>query len=902
MTKVNRREFLVNSTAAVGTLASGGPTASAQQAAATVELSWLDGAPPRLPSGVAFGVPWPRGAVTKKAQVFLHDGAGKSVAVQTWPLAYWPDGSIKWTGLAIAADAASSGLRVSSGKKAGQKPTRAVTLREDAQSVVIETGAVTARLEKSGPNLVSSLTVSGREVARDGRLVAVREDRSSLEAEGVRQDVPYESDVTSVTIEQSGPVRAVIRLEGVYSSQNGIERKWLPFTVRLYFTAGLSDIRMVHSFIFDGDQATDFIKGVGLQFTVPFREEIQNRHVRFATDNHNVFSEPVLMAPGYNPRTMHNAVEFQTAQLKGERIPNLDDIPASDKANILETPTWDSFKFNQLTADSWEITKRTNPKSSWQRITGGHRGRGLAFLGDVSGGLGVSLKRFWQKCPSGFEITAASRDAGMLKTWFWAPDAQPMDLRHYDTKGHALNVVYEDYEEGHATPYGCANTSELTLWATPETPSAETLDAMADLGSNPPLLICPPQHYYDCQTLGYWSLPATSVPGLTAADIASADIQLDRAFEFYKGEIDRRRWYGFWDFGDFKRTYDPIRSQWMYDIGGHGWNATELMPNMWLWFAFLRSGRADIFRMAEDMTRNTLEVDVYHLGKFAGLGSRHNVTHWGCGAKEARINVAHLKRFYYYLTTDERTGDLMREPLKIVEASLATTPPLRKVVPRPDVFAPKSFIRIGPDWLSLASHWLGEWERTGDTRYRDYCLTGMRDIGAMPDILVNDDGFEFDPATKHLKSAGQPNVKPGQFLFLFAGDQIAYEFTDLIDCPEFRKAWEHLCERFIAERRVNWYYEPRVTALAANTTGNKNLHTRAIALYRGLLHGKGHEFISATPELIDGPRVTQPSVYHASAKIIRPVNFATTEVAQWGINLITMPEILRRFEVGDATN
>ncbi len=86
----------------------------------------------------------------------------------------------------------------------------------------------------------------------------------------------------------------------------------------------------------------------------------------------------------------------------------------------------------------------------------------------------------------------------------------------------------------------------------------------------------------------------------------------------------------------------------------------ELGTDMWLWYSFLRTGRAEIFRMAEAMTRHTGEVDVYHLGRFAGLGSRHNVRHWGCGAKEARISQAAYRRFFYYLTTDERAGDLMR--------------------------------------------------------------------------------------------------------------------------------------------------------------------------------------------------------------------------------------------------
>ena len=59
------------------------------------------------------------------------------------------------------------------------------------------------------------------------------------------------------------------------------------------------------------------------------------------------------------------------------------------------------------------------------------------------------------------------------------------------------------------------------------------------------------------------------------------------------------------------------------------WDNTELASNMWLWYNFLRTGRADIWCMAEAMTRHTSEVDVYHIGPNAGLGSRHNVSHWG---------------------------------------------------------------------------------------------------------------------------------------------------------------------------------------------------------------------------------------------------------------------------------
>lgn len=45
------------------------------------------------------------------------------------------------------------------------------------------------------------------------------------------------------------------------------------------------------------------------------------------------------------------------------------------------------------------------------------------------------------------------------------------------------------------------------------------------------------------------------------------------------------------------------------DIGGFAWDNTELATDMWLWYSFLRTGREDIFRMAEAMTRHTGEVD-----------------------------------------------------------------------------------------------------------------------------------------------------------------------------------------------------------------------------------------------------------------------------------------------------
>lgn len=920
MKETTRREFLKDAalagaaittcTLAEGSLLAAVPARqSSEPAPATVKVSWLGERPPILPCGVSWGVPWPRGAVTRNRAVTVRSADGRSLATQSWPLAYWPDGSVKWSGLAIAAGPQlAAPLTVAAEANAAGASTNApefpVSVRQDAQFIEIASGPLRCRIARAGQSLIESLAVDGREVARDGRLVVIREDRAendsgSDSSQTIREE-DYTSQISKVTVEQSGPVRAVVHIEGTHAGPVGSNRparQWLPFSVRLYFTAGLSSVRMVHSFVFDGDQFTDFIRGLGLAFTVPFREERQNRHIRFATDNAGVFSEPVLMSPGYRPRAVAHAAEMQQAQLLGKRIPNLADLTARDKAAFETIAVWDTFKLAQLAPDSFDLSKRTGKGSSWLHISNGARARGLAFLGDVSGGLAVGVKHFWQKYPSALEISGASTAAGQMKIWFWAPDAPAMDLRHYDTVGHNLGVSYEDYQEGFSTPNGVANTSELTLWATADTPDPATLVSMAKSANEPPLLVCAPQHYHDTHTLGVWSLPGGTVPGLSGPDLASAEEQLDRAFTFYSGEVERRRWYGFWDFGDVVRTYDPIRHEWMYDIGGHGWNNTELMPNAWLWFAFLRTGRADVFRFAEAMTRNTTEVDVYHSGRFAGLGSRHNVNHWGDGAKEARINEAFLKRFYYYLTTDERMGDLLREPLNVIEQTLAAVPPLREVLPLP---IKPALIRIGPDWLALASNWMAEWERTGDTRYRDYILTGMTDIGAMPDAFITRGAYRYDPATKHLYDIGQPNMGTPEFMVLFGGDQIAMELMALIDCPTFAHAWFLLCDKWAHATPGPAYTKMRLTAYAANVSGDSGLEAAALQLFRDSLKFNGGDRFPAMLTAIEGPSVAEPVKETPGHNSFTPA-IATPETSQWAINLTTTTELMRQFKAAADT-
>jgi hypothetical protein len=407
------------------------------------------------------------------------------------------------------------------------------------------------------------------------------------------------------------------------------------------------------------------------------------------------------------------------------------------------------------------------------------------------------LKNFWQSFPASLAVENAGSSAAQLTVWIWSPDAPGMDLRHYDTRAHGLESVYEDVQPGFSTPVGVARTSELTLYPTASVPGKDETTKMARAGAQPPLLVCAPQYLHDAQAFGVWGLDDRSTPVKRAIEE-----RLDTTINYYLTQPEQRNWYGFWDFGDVMHSYDDARHVWRYDLGGMAWDNSELGPDMWLWYSFLRSGRADIFRMAEAMTRHTGEVDCYHLGKFAGLGSRHNVRHWGDGAKEARISQAGYRRFYYYLTTDERIGDVMREMLNADHKTIEFDPMrlAQPITEREKKIAPTR-VRLGPDWLAFVGNWMTEWERTGDTKWRDKILAGVASFNAMPLGLRTGRNllFGYDPATGQLY---QLSEEPGTYNLatIMGGAEVVFELNMMLDDPAWHKLWLQYCRLYSAPK------------------------------------------------------------------------------------------------------
>ena len=767
-----------------------------------VPINWLGGTPAPLPTGVSFGVPWTRGQVSPSQTFALTTEGGAALPVQTWPLAYWPDGSVKWTGVATVAGPEASGeIRLSAVGEAPGTDGATVQLQQSDTTHLIDTGRVRVRIPKIGTNLIDSITVDGREVARAGQLVAIVQDGPDGDDGHVVARERFGTRVDRVTIEQSGPVRAVVKLEGVHLGAES-HRAWLPFVVRLYFYAGQEAIRLVHTMIYDGDENRDFIRGLGIRFAVPMREQIHNRHVRFGGEGDGLWSEPVQPMVGRGGRFVadpEGGADVYPLQADGQRVPDREAVNARSQGWLADWAVWDDFKLLQPNADGFTITKRTNGASAWVPAGAGRRAAGLVFVGDVSGGLAVGYKDFWQSYPSALEVKGATTGEAELLVWLWSPDAPLMDVRHYDTRPHGLEAAYEDVQPGFSTAHGVARTSELTLFPTASVPSKAGTVKMAQVAAAPPLLVCTPAYLQAAQAFGIWGLEDRSTPLKTAIEDRLASV-----LDFYLTQPEQHRWYGFWDFGDVMHSFDNERNVWRYDLGGMAWANSELGPDLWLWYSFLRTGRADVFRMAEAMTRHTGEVDCYHLGPFAGLGSRHNVRHWGCGAKEARISQAAYRRFHYYLTTDERTGDVMRTMLN-ADFKTVEYDPMRLAQPITEAeraVAPTR-VRLGPDWFAFASNWMTEWERTGDTRWRDKILAGVDSLAAMPLGLRTGRNLVlgYDPETGRLS---QLNDEAGVYNLatIMGGAEAIFELNLMLDDERWHRMWLQYCRLYNAPKEL----------------------------------------------------------------------------------------------------
>jgi len=185
-------------------------------------------ATPRPGHVVTSGIPFAQGVLRDPAQVRLLRGTTE-VPVQARRTASWPDGSVRWLLLDFPVDlpAAPASVPLTLRTGTASTPVGGVTVDERGSTITVRTGAATVELAKSE--------------------LVLRGHRFEVESGGTA----YRGVPETWTIEEPGPVKAVLRVDGFLATALDVrlgDDRLVRFRARLTFWRNDGSVRVSVTF------------------------------------------------------------------------------------------------------------------------------------------------------------------------------------------------------------------------------------------------------------------------------------------------------------------------------------------------------------------------------------------------------------------------------------------------------------------------------------------------------------------------------------------------------------------------------------------------------------------------------------------------------------------------------
>ncbi len=185
---------------------------------------------------VTSGIPLPRG-FSRLHKLVLTDASGKTVPCQFSPLGKRDDGNPYWVLLDFQTDVPAKQTAAYKLQDTGGNPSPAqpVQVKESGSSIRINTGPLSFDISRKNFNFIENVTLDGKKILDPGKTPALRIVEGAadnrLNSLGVP---PYR-----VEVEYAGPMRACIRVDGVYTTEN---KYFLHYTMRIEAFSGKPDV------------------------------------------------------------------------------------------------------------------------------------------------------------------------------------------------------------------------------------------------------------------------------------------------------------------------------------------------------------------------------------------------------------------------------------------------------------------------------------------------------------------------------------------------------------------------------------------------------------------------------------------------------------------------------------
>jgi hypothetical protein len=557
----SRRSFLKGA-AAAGV----GPLSAAEESSGRVVVHVPEpaGAAP-LGAPAETAIPFPRGRLRWPAQLALLSPRGKAVLAQMRPTSHWPDGSVRWLFVIFEPDAGPGDYALAE----GAEPGAASLVREDPQSVVLDSGEVQVRLRPDGSLAEIAAAVP---VASGAELVIVRRDgvafRSSLAA------------APRLIIEERGPLRATARVEGRCRAESGAEL--FDYVLGLAVYRGRPEVHVTVTWINTTSNAAEQVRDIRL--LLPFRWQ-PDRLV--AGCERGIYDGPFLSG----------------------------------------WPTW------ILQEDQDRYWARTrNPDGRVQNLaSGGANGErcpGWLAVANAERSLSVQVRDFREKYPNEIALGDGELSIGLwperanahLKTKPLLPanpygDRPYRMTRYWPVMPHPY-LAFVSPEDGCLdAPQGLAMTQEIVIGAWAGGAGPPTFERKLRQAAMAPVRATLEPEYV-CSTAALGPLAprdATRFPRL--------EQMFDENFRWFDRHIDVQKCYGKFDYGDFKyftAGTDYLTgpgTKWgeMGEMAREGyWHNNERDPVLGLLLYHLRTGSPVAWQRCRIAARHALDVDLRH--------------------------------------------------------------------------------------------------------------------------------------------------------------------------------------------------------------------------------------------------------------------------------------------------
>jgi len=638
---------------------------------------------------VTVGVPFADGDLEEGTPVCIIDESGTPLPTQTQTLATWNKDLkfVKWLLIDTQADLDKGEEKVIfleyPAAVPSPQPKQPISVETTGDYITVDTGVMRLVLRRAFPlwkqpnlpDVFAACFVKGDDGWRDvfrgnpGPYLHMKDQFGNV------YDSCSGGPAPRIVVEEAGPLRACIRIEGYHALvDQGL--RFCPYILRIHLFAGKSDMRVLHTFVYDQEPHEVELAAIGMKF--PFDLGLE---LKAAVGGESALTQEG--SAGGSSELTDRSVHWAT--------------------------NWQEMRLLQTDDRHYEV------ELDGECFGSGEKAMGWASLSGNRGGAAVVIRNCWQEYPKGFVLdqdgidvqiwpeeygealsfttpfeepalrfvseSGPIRDEAEVQRMLAENPTAPLNLKSFNIRSLEdakwVEEVIEKHAKGRTMTYndtgtesgvGAAKTTEIWVRLSSDRIDDQEAVALAQTVQEPLVAVVDPEHTCATRALGHFY--PSGDPRFT-----QVDQDLDDIFQFVVVDpVESCRLYGMMRYGNMVcshssavgwvyllyRDNDPAKA--LRYVGPYNNEAVDQIMSVWAHYA--RTGEREHLLIAQNYSKCVADVAFVHAHPSdpnrVGLMHYHNGHQWSGGLSPSHSIVSGIMAGYY-MTGDKRLLDVAKE-------------------------------------------------------------------------------------------------------------------------------------------------------------------------------------------------------------------------------------------------